>query len=194
MSGFADEFPWDKEKRFSDPVGSWTKFGPTFGIAKTTAAWLTETRERAFDFDWVTYKMNRSGTWDIGAAVTFFQEASKYEGVFTPHRIAKIARRVSTGKLKAALAKRAMKYAAEHGCCMDTAIKRVVEEAETGGIEEIVAKVIADNPRAVADLKGGKKTAMKALLGQVMRATKGTADHQEVLKLLNELLVKDENQ
>jgi aspartyl-tRNA(Asn)/glutamyl-tRNA(Gln) amidotransferase subunit B len=44
--------------------------------------------------------------------------------------------------------------------------------------------VIESNPQAVADYKAGKETALKFLVGQVMKATRGQADP----KLAGELL------
>ena len=40
------------------------------------------------------------------------------------------------------------------------------------------AEVVAANPKAVAEYKGGKATAIKFLVGQIMKATKGQANPQ----------------
>jgi aspartyl-tRNA(Asn)/glutamyl-tRNA(Gln) amidotransferase subunit B len=53
-------------------------------------------------------------------------------------------------------------------------------------LEKIVDQAVAANKQAVADYKAGKESAVKYLMGQVMRATKGQADP----KLTTELLVK----
>jgi aspartyl-tRNA(Asn)/glutamyl-tRNA(Gln) amidotransferase subunit B len=52
----------------------------------------------------------------------------------------------------------------------------------------IVAKVIADNPDVVERIRGGNAKAMGALVGPVMRETKGRADGGEVNRLLREQL------
>lgn len=64
--------------------------------------------------------------------------------------------------------------------------KGLVQITDTGAIEAIVDKVIADNPKAVEEYKGGKKKAIGALVGQVMKASKGKANPQ----MVNELLAK----
>jgi aspartyl-tRNA(Asn)/glutamyl-tRNA(Gln) amidotransferase subunit B len=46
--------------------------------------------------------------------------------------------------------------------------------------------VLSDNPKVVADFKGGKQNALGFLVGQVMKETKGKANPQ----LTNKLLVK----
>jgi aspartyl-tRNA(Asn)/glutamyl-tRNA(Gln) amidotransferase subunit B len=52
----------------------------------------------------------------------------------------------------------------------------------------IVARVIADNPDVVERIRGGNAKAMGALVGPVMRETKGRADGGEVNRLLREQL------
>ena len=59
---------------------------------------------------------------------------------------------------------------------------------DEGAIREAVEKVIADNPQAVADYKGGKEKAFGALMGQSMRALKGKADAGAVREMLMEIL------
>ena len=49
-------------------------------------------------------------------------------------------------------------------------------------------KVIADNPQAVADYRGGKEKALGALVGQTMKAMKGKANPGMVNKMLREML------
>jgi len=53
-------------------------------------------------------------------------------------------------------------------------------------LEEAVSQVIATNTQALADFRAGKEQALKFLVGQVMKATRGRANPQ----LVNELLKK----
>ncbi|MBR2216061.1 MAG: Asp-tRNA(Asn)/Glu-tRNA(Gln) amidotransferase subunit GatB [Selenomonadaceae bacterium] len=66
--------------------------------------------------------------------------------------------------------------------------KGLVQITDTGAIEKIVDEVIANNPKAVADFQGGNKKAIGALVGQVMKASKGKANPQMVNKLIAEKL------
>ena len=52
-------------------------------------------------------------------------------------------------------------------------------------LESIVEKVVSNNPESVEDYKQGKDRAVKYLMGQIMKETKGSANPQ----LVNELLV-----
>lgn len=66
--------------------------------------------------------------------------------------------------------------------------KGLVQITDTGAIEAAVDVAIAANPKAVAEYKGGKKKAIGALVGQVMKATRGKANPQMVNKMLAEKL------
>jgi aspartyl-tRNA(Asn)/glutamyl-tRNA(Gln) amidotransferase subunit B len=51
-----------------------------------------------------------------------------------------------------------------------------------------VTRVIEANPKAVADVRNGKQEALKFLMGQVMRETRGRANPETVQQLLRETL------
>jgi aspartyl-tRNA(Asn)/glutamyl-tRNA(Gln) amidotransferase subunit B len=59
---------------------------------------------------------------------------------------------------------------------------------DSGELAGIVAKVIEDNPDVVERIRGGNPKAMGALVGPVMRETKGKADGGEVNRLIREQL------
>ncbi len=56
--------------------------------------------------------------------------------------------------------------------------------SDEGAITAIVEKVIADNPKAVADYQAGKEASLNFLIGGVMKATQGKASKDLVTKLL----------
>lgn len=62
--------------------------------------------------------------------------------------------------------------------------KGLVQITDTGAIEKVIDEVIANNAKAVADYRGGNKKAVGALVGQVMKLTKGKANPQMVNQLL----------
>ena len=74
--------------------------------------------------------------------------------------------------------------------------KEIVESAglsqisDEGYLKEVVAKIVADNPKEVASYLGGKETLMQWFMGQVARVTKGKADPQAARELLVEALEK----
>lgn len=53
---------------------------------------------------------------------------------------------------------------------------KLLEEAEGNELDEIVNKVIADNPSVVSEVQGGKEKARGFLVGQIMKLAKGKAN------------------
>ena len=64
--------------------------------------------------------------------------------------------------------------------------KGLVQITDTKEIEAIVDAIVAANPKPVADYRSGNKKAIGALVGQVMKKTRGKANPQ----LVNQLLAK----
>ncbi len=59
---------------------------------------------------------------------------------------------------------------------------------DDGELEKIIAGVIEKNPKAVADYRAGNKNVVQFLSGQVMAATRGTANPGTVQEILKKLL------
>jgi len=55
---------------------------------------------------------------------------------------------------------------------------------DTGALEKIIDEVIAANPDNVAQFRAGKDKAFNALVGQIMKASKGKANPQQVNEVL----------
>ena len=68
--------------------------------------------------------------------------------------------------------------------------KGLSQISDTQELEKIVAEVINSNIQPVADYKAGKETALKFLVGQVMKATKGRANPQLVNEVLKQKLAE----
>jgi aspartyl-tRNA(Asn)/glutamyl-tRNA(Gln) amidotransferase subunit B len=60
----------------------------------------------------------------------------------------------------------------------------LVQISDEKGIEEVAEKVLAANLKAVQEYKQGKTQAIKFLIGQVMKETRGRANPQLVKKIL----------
>ena len=60
---------------------------------------------------------------------------------------------------------------------------------DTGALEKIVDEVIAANANNVAEFKAGNEKALNGLVGQIMKASKGRANPQQVNGLLRAKLV-----
>jgi aspartyl-tRNA(Asn)/glutamyl-tRNA(Gln) amidotransferase subunit B len=59
---------------------------------------------------------------------------------------------------------------------------------DTGALEAIVDEVIAKNPKSVEEYRAGKDKAFNALVGQVMKASRGKANPAQASELLKKKL------
>jgi len=63
---------------------------------------------------------------------------------------------------------------------------RPTQSSDTGAIESLLDRVIAENPKQVEQYRAGKKTVSQFFVGQVMKLSKGQANPQ----LVNDLVAK----
>jgi aspartyl-tRNA(Asn)/glutamyl-tRNA(Gln) amidotransferase subunit B len=110
----------------------------------------------------------------------------------TPRQVAELSRLVAEGTVNDQLARQALDgVLAGEG---DPA--QVVEArglAVMGESDELVAAVdaaLAGNPDVVAKVQGGKVQALGALVGAVMKATRGKADAATVKRMLEERVLQ----
>ncbi len=68
--------------------------------------------------------------------------------------------------------------------------KELKQISDAGKIEKIVDQVIATNATQVADFKAGKEKAFNSLVGQVMKASRGKANPQQVNEILRRKLAE----
>jgi len=64
--------------------------------------------------------------------------------------------------------------------------KGLAQVSDVGALETFCQQAIASNPKSVVDFKAGNKAALNALVGQVMKLSKGKANPQ----LVSEILLK----
>ncbi|HEX6032180.1 MAG TPA: Asp-tRNA(Asn)/Glu-tRNA(Gln) amidotransferase subunit GatB [Tepidiformaceae bacterium] len=170
----------------------------TLGLSDHEAATLTESRERADYFEAVlsalrgTAEPSRAAklaaNWTMGEVARWQNTTGRNleELRVTPESLAELIGLAERGNITAAVAKEVFEKMAETG----RGAKELVEEgglAQIGGEDElsgIVRKVIEGNEKAVADYRAGKDSAVKFLVGQVMRETRGRANPQKAQELL----------
>ena len=76
------------------------------------------------------------------------------------------------------------------GSALDTLIdsRGLRQMNDSGELEKIVDDVLAANPKNIADYKSGNAKALNALVGQIMKGSKGKANPQQVNDLLHKKL------
>ena len=114
------------------------------------------------------------------------EEKDLEEMAITPAQVAELQRLVEDGKINDKLAKQVIAgVLAGEGDPGEVVKARGLEVvSDTGALETAVKQAIADNPDVVEKIKGGKMAAIGALMGPVMKATRGQADAATVKSLI----------
>lgn len=66
--------------------------------------------------------------------------------------------------------------------------KNLLQVSDEGALEEIVAALVADNKAVADEYRAGKETALNFLLGQGMKATRGSANPEVLAELIKRAL------
>lgn len=128
---------------------------------------------------------------DVGRAVVhvqqLFADAGESPGV-APAQLARLTLLETGGKLTATQAKTVVAALLERNGGDPEAIAAEFgfEAVDTGALESLVDAAIAAEPDAWAKFCAGEGKAMGALVGHVMKASKGQADGKQVTALLNQ--------
>ncbi|PKU89070.1 glutamyl-tRNA amidotransferase [Bifidobacterium thermophilum] len=104
----------------------------------------------------------------------------------TPADVAEVEKLIASGKLNDKLAKKTVAGVLAGEGTPDEVVKKHGYEVvqDTGALEAAVDQALADNPDIVEKLKSGNMKPMGAIIGAVMRATKGQADAKAVSGLV----------
>lgn len=104
----------------------------------------------------------------------------------TPADVAEVEKLIASGKLNDKLAKKTVAGVLAGEGTPDEVVKKHGYEVvqDTGALEAAVDKALVDNPDIVEKLKSGNMKPMGAIIGAVMRATKGQADAKAVSGLV----------
>ena len=120
------------------------------------------------------------------------KEEKKIEDTtLTSDKFLDLVSKVNDGSLTSKNVKDILELVLTSSLSIEEIIKKVgiSNITDTGALEEIVLNVISNNPDSVSDYKAGKDRAIKYLMGQIMKETKGSANP----KLVNEILTSKLN-
>ena len=129
---------------------------------------------------WLGYLAQKSNEREVDAADL---------GV-SPEQVARLIELVADGALSVALARQAVDGVLETGADVDTVVaeRGLKVVSDTGALEQAADEAIAANPDVADKVRGGKLPAVGALVGAVMKATRGQADAAAVRAILLERL------
>ncbi|MEO6397499.1 MAG: Asp-tRNA(Asn)/Glu-tRNA(Gln) amidotransferase subunit GatB [Tepidiformaceae bacterium] len=179
------ELPEARRKRFL-----------SLGLSEHEATALTESRERADFFETLAEELGLPETratklaanWLLGEVARWLNAHDGEIAHFpiSAKDLADLLRMSEGGTITATVAKEVFETMASTGQSA-AAIVQAGGLAQISGSDELtemVRRAVAANPKAVDDYRSGKETAVKFLIGQVMRESKGRANPQTVTELL----------
>jgi aspartyl-tRNA(Asn)/glutamyl-tRNA(Gln) amidotransferase subunit B len=173
------------------------RFITEYGLPEYDADVLTDSRALAAIFEECVREYNDPksiSNWIMGDFLRLVKEGGIEvdQSNLTGKLLARMLRLQEEGVISSKIARTVFKEMFKTG--KDPA--RIVEEkglkqiSDQDELEEIVNRIIAENPAAVEDIKNGKGKAIGFLVGQVMKETRGKANPGLVNKLLSDKIMK----
>ncbi len=192
------ELPEQKRKRFIE------EYGIAIGLVETlikeralAAFWekiISELRE------WTQEEGPKKFFEAMKVAVNYFtsdflglikeKEILPAELLMTPENFAELIKMIFKNEITSRVAKDVLREMVEKGGDPSTIIESrgLKQVGDEKIMEEIVKKIISQNPKAIEDFKKGKQQSLQFLVGQVMKETKGAANPDKIKEALKKIL------
>ena len=182
-----------------------------YGLGGYDATTLTASRDVAAYYESVVAALATSGVAGRDGLATLAKSAANWvmvdlaaalnrDGVevaacpVAPGQLARLVERIHDGTISGKIARDVFAAMWAQPSAGDDAADRIIDArglrqiSDSGAIDAIVEQVLAANPKSVDEFRAGKEKAFNSLVGQVMKATKGKANPQQVNELLRRRL------
>jgi aspartyl-tRNA(Asn)/glutamyl-tRNA(Gln) amidotransferase subunit B len=179
------ELPAARRRRFQHEYGIDARQASLVAASATWARFYEETVALGAD-------PKAAANWMTGDLAGLLNEARvDLDGSkVTPQHVADLVGLVGEGAVSSAGAKAALAGAFATGERIEAIVeaKGLKQVSDTSALEAIVDEVVDENPGPVEQFRGGKEGALNALVGQVMKKSRGAANPQVAAELLRERL------
>ncbi len=169
------------------PAQMAARFEGQHGLSAADAAYLTQSRAHAAYFEACLAAgaaAKPAANWIMGelAAALNREELDMGRCPVAPEELAALIARQGDGTLSGKTAREvfAALWQGERGVDAIIDARGLRQISDVSAIAEAVAAVLAANPKNVEEFRAGKAKALNALVGQVMKATGGRANPQQV--------------
>jgi len=180
------------------PAAMKSRFEHELGLSAQDASALTASKEMA---DYFQAAVTAAGAahaklcanWVMGELAARLNKAGLEitAAPVSPAQLAGLVLRIADGSISNAIARKVFE-ALWHGegATADEIIERqgLKQVTDSGEIEAMIDEVIAANPKSVEEFRAGKEKALNALVGQVMKASRGKANPTQVNELMRRRL------
>lgn len=187
------------------PVQLRDEWQAEFGLTPYDASILTQEKATAqFFIDLVALvdkdMAKQAANWIAGDLASALNRdgISAADSLVKPTHIAQLLKRVADGTISNKIAKEIFAHMwekAKSGALpADGVVDAIIDEkglrqiSDSGELEKIIEDVLAANEKSVEEYRSGKEKAFNALVGQIMKASKGKANPGQVNTLLKQKL------
>ena len=173
------------------PAEMAARFVADFGVSDYDARLLTASRVQAAYFETAAQASQQGklvANWMNGELAAALNKAGLdlAQSPIDAARLAGLVAKIADGTLSNKLARQVFEAMWESDLNAEAIIERdgLKQMTDSGAIEAIIDEVLANNAKSVEEFKAGKEKAFNALVGQVMKASRGKANPQQVQELL----------
>ena len=179
------EMALEKQKRYQEE----------FGLPEYDARMITAEKTMADFFEEATKLTNKPkevSNWIMGDIFRMLKELSIETShmKLSPDNLAKLIIMIDKGTINRNTAKKVLSAVFNDNADCEQYVKdnglQMVND--TAAVEEVIKKVLENNPQSVSDYKGGKQKAFGFIVGQCMKELKGKANPAVVNELLKKAL------
>ncbi|PTD95807.1 Asp-tRNA(Asn)/Glu-tRNA(Gln) amidotransferase subunit GatB [Pseudothauera lacus] len=192
VQGELPELPGAMKARFVDELGLSAYDATTLTASKEMAGYFQATVDAAG-----AALAKPCANWVMGDLAGRLNKAELEiaDSPVTPAQLAGLVRRIADNTISNNIARKVFEalWNGEGGAGADAA-DRIIDAqglkqvTDSGAIEAIVDEVLAANPKSVEEFRAGKEKAFNALVGQVMKASRGKANPAQVNDILRHKL------
>ncbi|HVA98825.1 MAG TPA: Asp-tRNA(Asn)/Glu-tRNA(Gln) amidotransferase subunit GatB [Bacteroidia bacterium] len=177
------------------PDELYKKYISDYGLSAYDAGVLTESKSLALYFEKIishTKNYKAATNWLMGAIKSYLNENAIGIEKFSisAKKIADLIQLIDDGKVSNTVASQhifpEMILASDKTPLQIAQEKNVIQQSDTGALNEFVKQAIAKYPEKVLEYKNGKESLVGLFMGEVMKLSKGKADP----KVANELVKK----
>jgi aspartyl-tRNA(Asn)/glutamyl-tRNA(Gln) amidotransferase subunit B len=181
------------------PDAKRARFQEQYGLSEYDARVLADSRPRADFFEeavklggGTSQRAKTVANWVNGDFARLLNAANAdiADSKVSPQALSALIDLQEQGAISGKTAKDVFKQVFESGRAPGDIVKEqgLGQIESTGEVEAAADAAIANNPKAVEDYRGGKEEAIKFLVGQVMKETRGRAKPDAISEILKEKL------
>ena len=183
------------------PAQKASRWQAEFGLSAYDCQILTQEKATAEFYEGLVNQLNKD---QAKAAANLmagdFASALNRDGIsaaqspISAEQMVQLIQRIGDGTISNKIAKEIFSVMWDEKAKDIDAVDRIIDEkglkqiSDSGALETIIDQVLAANQKSVEEFRAGKEKAFNALIGQIMKATQGKANPQQVNKLLIEKL------